>query len=390
MLIEVFRFIKGSVDFEISGRFPERFLNLAARRGISVINACPSNGRISGRMIAADYRRIRPTAKSSGVRLRITKKRGLPFLARRFRGRLGLPVGFVLGIALLIFLSCFVWSVSIEGAEQTSETKLLRAFEDQGVKVGCFKGRIDPLELRTKLLPELKELSWLSVNVIGSTVRIEVRERSPKPELESGHPCNIVARTDGVITKINAARGKTEIAEGSGVAKGELLVSGVTNTARDEVVFSRARAEVFADVYSEKESYLPKSFDYYSLTENKVDRRRLSILWWEFPASLSFTSYENTAYSESFDSASLGNNSLPLGLRTRTAHEVRNERFTLSRRSAEVCFKNELLLYELFERPDSAVRERKLSITEDGRGYRCSASYIFNEDIAEEKEFDVN
>lgn len=89
MLMNIFRFIKGSVDFEGKGKFPERFLNLTVRSGINLWNARPVERGLRGSMTAADYRKIRPTARKAGVRLRVTKKRGLPFIAAKYRYRKG-------------------------------------------------------------------------------------------------------------------------------------------------------------------------------------------------------------------------------------------------------------------------------------------------------------
>ena len=59
-------------------------------------------------MSAKDYKGIRPAARRAGVRTRIVKKRGAPFYAARYRGRIGIPIGAALGIALLILTVTFV------------------------------------------------------------------------------------------------------------------------------------------------------------------------------------------------------------------------------------------------------------------------------------------
>lgn len=390
MLVELLRWTKGSVGFEISGRFPERFLNLAARRGISVSGAVPVNGAIVGRMSAADYLKIRSTARRAGVRLKITEKRGFPFVFRRYRHRLGLPVGALAGAALLLVLSCFVWSFRVEGAHDVSEMKILSALADHGVKIGSFKGGIDAAALRRDLLPELKELSWLSVNIIGSSVCVEVREKSPKPEIEnSSQPCNIVASADGVITKINAARGFSVVEEGSGVSEGELLVSGVSEAEDGTSRFFHARAEVFANVNSVKEYKSEKSYTYYSLTENKTSRSRLYFLGAELPVTAAFSGYKSSAFDSSLSLLTLGENELPLGLRTETEYEVEPAVFSVDKSRAEAAFRAECLLYELFERADSKLQKKQISVTETGAFYSCKADYTFNENISKTVNFQV-
>lgn len=97
MLVGVVRWFRGYVGFTAKGRFPERLLNLAAVRGVNIADPRPVEGGVSGIMSVSDYRRVRPLARKARVRMRVTKRRGLPFAVRKYRGRLGLFVGAALG-----------------------------------------------------------------------------------------------------------------------------------------------------------------------------------------------------------------------------------------------------------------------------------------------------
>ena len=127
-------------------------------------------------MSAKDYKGIRPAARRAGVRTRIVKKRGAPFYAARYRGRIGIPIGAALGIALLIFLSNFIWTIHISGAEHVSEQRLLRFLSESGIKVGAFRNAADARQAKRDVLLKVDELGWMSVNIIGSHAEIEVRE----------------------------------------------------------------------------------------------------------------------------------------------------------------------------------------------------------------------
>ena len=46
MMVGVIRFFRGYVDFSAEGKFPERFLNITSRNGVSLWNAQPvKNGK---------------------------------------------------------------------------------------------------------------------------------------------------------------------------------------------------------------------------------------------------------------------------------------------------------------------------------------------------------
>ena len=143
MLLKLLRYLRGYVCFKASGRFPERFLNSAAVGALNLWDAYPSEGGISGKMSASDYRRARHIARRSGTRLKITKKRGLPFVIKKHSDRIGLPIGALAGAALLIVLSQFIWTVDIVGAKTVSDSRIRQALESSGVYPGGFKGAVD-------------------------------------------------------------------------------------------------------------------------------------------------------------------------------------------------------------------------------------------------------
>ena len=389
MILEFIRFFKGSVGFKVTGKSPERFLNLSAQRGINIWDARPASNGIEGIMSVGDYRRIRPIAKKAGVRSEITAKRGLPFIFSRFKPRIGIPIGAALGVALLIFLSNFIWTIDIIGEKQVSETSLRSLLADSGVRVGAYRQAVDTGQAKRDILLKVDKIGWLSVNILGSHINVEVKEKIEKPEIENTSPCNLKASADGVITKITAGEGIARVKIGSGVAKGDLLVSGVNLTKQNTVRYVRAKGEVLADVISEKELRLPKIINYNSITENKIERRQLSILGARLPCSLSFRSFDSAVYTQSNDSLNLNGVDLPLGFVTETERELTSENVSCGKKAAQEIFKKELMLFEVFEKGGSRLVSKKFTSNETKDGFTCSARYVFNENIAESVDFTV-
>ena len=388
MLLQLLRFFKGYVRFRAKGRSPERFINLTAQNGISLWDAHPVAGGIKACMTVRDYRNIRKTARKASVTTRITKKRGVPFLAAKYRGRIGIPVGAALGIVLLIVLSRFIWTIDINGTEYLSEAKLRTLLGESGVKIGADKYYIDTDKVKRDILLEVEELSWLSVNIYGCHADVEFKEKTKKPELdETDSPCNLKAAQDGVITGITAGEGKPQVKVGSGVAKGDLLVSGVTLTKDNKIRCVRARGEVCADVISEKEIKLPKSYIYNSISENKSDRFRLSFLGAQLPCSLSFRFFDNEVYTRSESFLNVGGKALPLGFVTETAHEVTSVELRTDREQARKVFNKSLMLFEVFEKSEAKIVSKDYEITETPDSYVCEAKLVFNENIAEPVDF---
>ena len=389
MLVSILRYIKGSVRFTATGNSPERLLNLAAARGVPLWNPQPVEGGISAGMPARDYRAIRPMAKSARVRTKVTNKRGLPFVLRKCRGRAGLLAGAAAGVILLVVLSQFLWSYEIVGANHVSEQAIRDVLAQNGIVQGVSKASIDVEQAERASLRKLDTLSWMSVNIQGCTACVEVHEKDKKPDIKSLNPANIKASRDGVIKEIRARQGFTQVQKGSGVIKGQLLVSGINPTKQGGTRYVRADADIMAEYTEEKSLNLPKQFDYYSISENKIDRQRLKILWLELPASLSFGGFEHTAYTFREEALQIGGKTVPLSLRTETACELTLQTVSLSKAQAERVFRRHLLLMELFCQPDTKVVNRQITVKETKAGYSCTAICTNCENIAQTAEFSV-
>ena len=150
-----------------------------------------------------------------------------------------------------------------------------------------------------------------------------------------------------------------------------------------------ADADIYADVISKRELKIPKSFDYYSLTENKTDRARLKFLWFELPASMNFTSYSCSAVTVRDSSLVLNGTVLPVGTRVETSRELELRKAAVESATAREIFRNEELLYEAFSRSESRPVSRSLTVSEDKNSYTCDFNCVFNENIAETASFSV-
>lgn len=390
MLNTLLRWLRGYVAFEGVSRCPERFMNLTVRRGIRLWDACPTENGVSGKLKLSDYRAIRTTARKCRIRLRVTERHGLPFLIARYRRRRGLAVGAVLGVLLLVFLSQFVWTVECTGCSSVSETRLCEVLRQNGLSPGSFKGLLDVNQIKRQTLLQVEELGWMSVNLQGSRAVVEVREKAKKPPVSTNtKPCNIKAMCDGVVTELRVRRGTAKVLRGSGVRKGDLLVSGVHLTEQDTVSYVRSDADVFADVYSKKELYIPKSIDYYSLSENKVDRCRLFFLHGSLPVSFVPACYRYTAFTSSSQCMVLNDVPLPVGLQTETAHELDRHTVKLTAAQADRAAQNACALYEVFEKGGSRIVQKQLAPSEKQDGFHYTVNYVFNENIAQTVDFNV-
>ena len=80
---------------------------------------------------------------------------------------------------------------------------------------------------------------------------------------------------------------------------------------------------------------------------------------------------------------------LPVGLKIRTDRELVTTENSVSKNKAEEIAKADCILYEIFTKNKSKVISKQISVKENKDGYRVITDYIFNENIADQVDFDV-
>ncbi|OQB14734.1 MAG: putative stage IV sporulation protein YqfD [Firmicutes bacterium ADurb.Bin193] len=253
-LVKLFNLIQGYVTIIIEGVFPERFLNICARRGIYLWDV-KRTGKLSLSANASvrGFRLMRPIAKKARCTVRIKKKRGIPFYIYKHRRRKAFAVGAGLFVLLLFVMTRFIWVIDVTGNDILSTETVLENLERAGLKTGMLSGKIDTEYIRDKMMISLEELSWIGINIKGTTAHIEIKEREQKPDLfPKDEPCSIYALTDGVIQSIDAQNGQRLVAAGDVVKKGQLLISGALDSKTGEGVrYVHADGEVMARTWRE-------------------------------------------------------------------------------------------------------------------------------------------
>ncbi len=242
IFVHFLRLLAGWVSFGASGGFPERFINLCSRESIPLWNLKNENGALSASTSAAGYRRLRSCAVRSGMRTRVTARHGLPFFARRYRRRVGLLCGFGVFLALIWVASCAVWTINVTGNAAVDTEDILAVLGEAGLRVGCLRRSVDAPQVRFYALSRLPDVTYLTVNLLGSTVNVEVTERVKQPLiLPEDAPCHVVSAFDGQIAALEAYGGTKLYSAGEAVRAGDVLIGGFAELANGSVRFCHAK-----------------------------------------------------------------------------------------------------------------------------------------------------
>lgn len=258
MLIpSLFAYFRGYLIITVSGNFPERFINVCTAKNILLWDITRiSSKAIRCKISVRAFKTLPKITYHTAVKVTINARRGFPFLLQKYRHRKLILCGFLIFLSVVICVNQFVWDIEIRGNEMVKSADILNALEEEGLKPGVLKSKIDQRSIKNQVMLKLPSLAWLWIDKHGSKIIVDVRERVPVPEIF--HPddyCNITAAKDGVIDSMIVRNGIPVVSVGDTVLKDMVLVTGkIPSTLKNEIRYEQADAQIFTRVWYEKKA----------------------------------------------------------------------------------------------------------------------------------------
>ncbi|MBQ8057233.1 MAG: sporulation protein YqfD [Ruminococcus sp.] len=390
MLLNILRWLQGYVCFKITGKFPERFINIVTKSGLSIWNTGRVNGDLCACMYVRDYRNIRPFSKKSRVKLKINKKVGSPFFVRKYKNRVGVLVGALVFAIVIFVMSNFVWTIEITGLQTISEAKVRQVLCDNGLYIGAYIPTKSFKIIGRDTMLELDDIGWMSINVIDSHASVEIKEKAKSPNVDNYHqPANVKAERDGLILKINVAEGEALFNSGSAVVKDQLLVSSVVEDMLGGVTLVRANAKVIAQTKRQMIFSIEKEHPRFSYEEPK-SRYAFNILGLKLPLSFTFADEKENLVRYKTESVTLFDTVLPLSLNTQSIYKKAQYKSPVTEKEANDILYYYSSLYEGFELCDCIVTDRKCAFSETDTHYILDVTYTCEEDIAYQQDINID
>ena len=388
-IVKGLRFLRGYLLVEGSGGYIERMLNLISQKNISCWNIHIHQYQISCMVFAKDYRRITKFAKKTGVRIRIKEKYGVPFLLKKRRKRIGLFIGIIIFLTFLFGMQNFVWSIDIVGNDQISTQRIINVLENHGIRMGAFLPVLDLQKIQNEVTIELGNVSWLTINNLGSCISVELKENTTGKEISSDAPTNIVATKPGYIQRIEVYSGQKVVSPGDVVAKGDLLVSGIRDIPEKEHgIYEHSEAKIFAQTVTNETFLCPKQKDSKQYTGTQIVRNYLSFGDFKFPlfiagGDFSPERYDATTEYQPFHFFGV---KLPFGTYQIKYNEYTVNTVTYDSDSAKVKLDRLLQNYLKTRMKDAEILNTEVMYGEDGEQYTLKVEITAIEDIAAQQE----
>ena len=183
LLLRLWNYIRGYVIIVVEGYFLEKFMNICTHRQILLWDIMRHKSTILTMKVSINgFKLLRTVARKSKCRVRIVRKKGLPFLFNRYRRRKAFVEGAVVFVFVVYLMTSFIWNVEITGNKELETSYIESMLSSHGIRPGVLKYSIDTKKIVSDLMLGEEKLSWISIDVRGTKVKIQLRERVIPPK----------------------------------------------------------------------------------------------------------------------------------------------------------------------------------------------------------------
>ena len=267
MLIKILlSYILGYIRVSAEGYYIEKFINICTNKKIIIWNLKrDKNVKLHFNVRIDDFKEITKIAKKIKCKIKIEKKKGLPFLLNRYKKRKLFAIFIIVIISIVIGLSNFIWNIEIKEESGQELEGIYQDIIDSGLNTGTLKSKIDTKEIINKVRLKREDIAWMGIEIKGTNAIVNVVKADSKPEIiDETEYCSIVSDKVGIITKINAQNGTANVKVGDTVTVGTPLINGWLEGKYTGIRYVHAKGEIEAKVW-----YTKNKFISYNTTETK-------------------------------------------------------------------------------------------------------------------------
>ena len=280
MLIKVLlKYILGYVRITVEGYYIERFINICTTNKILIWNLKREKGvKLHLNIGIQDFYRAIKVAKKLKCKIKIDKKRGVPFLLNKYRKRKAFCVSLVVIMIALYISSNYVWNIDIQIEDNLQLENIEQDIKDAGLEIGVIKSKINTQEIINKIRLKRDDISWIGIDLEGTNAIVKAVKAKKAPGLiDEKEYCNIIAKKGGVITEIIAQNGTAQVKVGDQVEEGQILIQGIMEGKYTGRRYVHSLGEAKAIVQYTKTQQIPLKEEQNVKTGNKETKYKIKI-----------------------------------------------------------------------------------------------------------------
>ena len=185
--------------------------------------------------------------------MKITRKKGLPFIFNKYKKRKLFFVFLIVIIIILAISSNFIWNIQIIEEDKQNIQNLYQDVVDSGLQIGTMKAKINTKDIINKIRLKRDDIAWIGIELKGTNAIVRTVKATAKPDIVNDKDyCNIVSDKQGIITKISAQNGTIAVKVGDTVNVGTTLINGWMEGKYTGIRYVHAKGEIQAKVWHTK------------------------------------------------------------------------------------------------------------------------------------------
>lgn len=375
-------------NIRADGRTPYPFINAIRQSHITCGNQYCKGEVFFCRILKSDLPELKKLAESYHMNLTIQEQKSFLNKLKKYKFRFGIPLGIIASIFILFYYSNIITTIEIQGNELVSENVILSLLEEENVKSGTWITDIDMNHCETMLRIKIPEIAWAGIRNTGNRLVVEVTEETPQVEmLHERTPCHIISRYNAQITNVEVYSGQLQCLIGDGIAKGDIIVSGIVEDDGGHVNFRHAYAKI-TGIYTQ-EIELTEYFVTSQTTQTgeKTCQRWFRLFNLELPLQLYQPDYQESQIKENYTAFHFLGHELPCGIFRRTTKELQTSVTQRTEQEVQLALQSDIVRYEKNFLHDVTILEQNLDFQVNQDNMTCYATYTVEGEIGMTSEF---
>ena len=274
----LFKYILGYVRITVEGYYIERFINICTTNKILIWNLKREKGvKLHLNIGIQDFYRAIQVAKKLKCKVKIEKKRGIPFIINKYRKRKVFLISLIIILVALYVSSNYIWNIEIQVEDNFRLDNIEEDIQEVGLKTGMRKSKVNVEEIVNKIRLKRNDISWIGINLDGTNAIVKVVKAKEAPEIiDEKEFTNIVAKKAGTITQIIAQNGTAQVKVGDNVEAGQILIQGTMEGKYTGIRYVHSLGEVKAIVQYTKTVQIPLKEERNVETGNKETKYKIN------------------------------------------------------------------------------------------------------------------
>jgi similar to stage IV sporulation protein len=324
-------------------------------------------------------------AKEFRAKTKVVSRKGVYFLLRRYRKRIGIPVGLIAFFGIIVLMSNFVWSIRITGNHQIGRWQIIEQLSSSGIKPGVHIESFNANHAELEMSLALEELAWVSIERTGSRINVKISERVDDNDsglIAVNVPCNVIANRSGQLIRAEVYRGELLYEIGSGVNAGDVVVGGIVGGSP-----VHADALLLIEAVEIVDFYQPYTVFHRAKNGRSVSNRSVVFLGLRFGGEIGINPHsDHVQYYETLTAPNLFG--FPLPVRILNQDYIFYDRVEVTDPPVTGLEKlnKQIQMYELNFLKEAQIIEKQVEYFPDDKGIGGLVRYVFHIDAAQKQE----